>query len=71
MTIEVRHERGLHAVYVDGVLMVDRESHTVAHQIAYYLEHPEIWTATESAEVANSIRRWYTSGPLDEAPEHG
>lgn len=44
-------------VLVDGVPWITRESFTVAMNVAHHLEHPEAWDASESAEVAESIRK--------------
>ena len=58
LDVEVRQEAGYWSVYVDGRLMVDRESYTVANSVAYALRHPETPRYTESDEVAHSIREW-------------
>lgn len=62
--IEVRHEAGYWSVYVNGQRLVDRESYEIAHQIAHHLAHPEEHDNSESAEVAESIRRWLKDGEL-------
>lgn len=56
MRVEVRPEDGCHSVFVNGERFVDRESFTIAHQIAYHLRHPDRSDDSESCEVAESIR---------------
>ncbi len=55
---EVRRSLGgSWAVYVGDMAFVTRESYQVASHVAYHLEHPEAWDESESAEVAESIRK--------------
>ena len=58
LDVEVRQIDSYWSVYVDGRLMVDRESYTVANSVAEALRHPETPRYTESDEVAHSIREW-------------
>lgn len=58
LSVEVRREDGYWSVFVSGQRMVDRESHTVAENVKFYLEHPDRWDHSESCDVADSIRRW-------------
>jgi len=57
---EVRAVPGGFSVYFGGRRLVDRESQAVADRIVYFLEHPEAYDNSESAEVAESIRQWAT-----------
>ena len=57
MKVEVRKQSEFEwSVYVDGERIIDRESYTVANNIAWHLENPAKWDYSESCEVASQIR---------------
>jgi hypothetical protein len=57
MVVEVKHENGYYSVYVNGRRMVDRESFTIANNIAERLKTGKR-DFTESSEVAEAISNW-------------
>jgi hypothetical protein len=61
MTVEVKNESGYWSVYVDNVRTVDRESYTVANNVAEALRNPLRWEPTEAYEVAGAIEKWRAS----------
>ena len=58
MKTELRQESGYWSLYVDGVRTIDRESFAVADSVRYHLDNPQAYDNSESAEVADSIRKW-------------
>ncbi len=58
MKTELRNEGGYWSLFVDGICTIDRESFAVADRVRYHLEHAHAYDNSESAEVADSIRRW-------------
>jgi len=57
--IEVKRENGFWSVFVCGQRCVDRESFAVADRVRYHLEHPEEYDNSESADVADAIRKHF------------
>ena len=57
---EIKREAGYYSVYdsVTGLRLVDRESLTIAENIAERANDPAKDDRTEAADVARSIRAW-------------
>lgn len=57
MRVQLIGKDGYWSVWVNGKRYVDRESFEIASRIAESIERPELGDISETAEVAESIRR--------------